>query len=269
MAYRARNILIAVALAAVAALLTSFYVTSYKRHVQRSEDHVTVLVAKHDIDAGTTGGDAAHMLTSETVPRRSVVPGAISSPDQIASLVATQKTLEGEQVTTRRFNPVAENGVRADLKGNIRAFQVQGDANQTLAGTLKDGDHVDVVATFKYHRAGQSGDTFFASRVVLRDLAVLRAPAGPAVGSKLTNGLQQDFSVLVAVTDQQAQKLLFTLTQTGSASQGNGSGWSLQLRPVVHADDSPESVTTLDSVLRDGLSSAQLKKYRGVFGGGQ
>ncbi len=33
MAYRARNILIAVALAAVAALLTSFYVTSYKRHV--------------------------------------------------------------------------------------------------------------------------------------------------------------------------------------------------------------------------------------------
>src|SRR2546421_679515 len=186
MAYRARNNLIAVALAAVAALLTSFYVTCYKRHVQRCEDHVTVLVAKHDIDEGTTGGDA-----------------------------------------------------------------------------------VDVVATFKYHRAGQSGDTFFASRVVLRDLAVLRAPAGPAVGSKLTNGLQQDFSVLVAVTDQQAQKLLFTLTQTGSASQGNGSGWSLQLRPVVHADDSPESVTTLDSVLRDGLSSAQLKKYRGVFGGGQ
>ncbi len=269
MAYRARNILIAVALAAVAALLTSFYVTSYKRHVQRSEDHVTVLVAKHDIDAGTTGSDAAHMLTSETVPRRSVVPGAISSPDQIASLVATQKTLEGEQVTTRRFNPVAENGVRADLKGNIRAFQVQGDANQTLAGTLKDGDHVDVVATFKYHRAGQSGDTFFASRVVLRDLKVLRAPAGPAVGSKLTNGLNQDYSVLLAVTDQQAQKLLFTVTQTGSASQGNGAGWSLQLRPVVHADDSPESVTTLDSVLRDGLSSSQLKKYRGVFGGGQ
>ena len=43
----------------------------------------------------------------------------------------------------------------------------------------------------------------------------------------------------------------------------------LQLRPVIHADDSPESVTTLDSVLKDGLSSSQLKKYRGVFGGGQ
>src|ERR687887_464663 len=82
MTYRVRNIGIAVALAAVAALLTSFYVTSYKRHVQRGEDQVTVLVAKHDIAQGTTGADAAHMLRAEQVARRSVVPGAISSRDQ-------------------------------------------------------------------------------------------------------------------------------------------------------------------------------------------
>jgi Flp pilus assembly protein CpaB len=270
MAYRARNIMIAVALAAVAALLTSFYVTSYKRHVQRGEDHVTVLVAKKNLTEGMTGAEAAGLLSPLQVPRRSVVPGAVSSADQLAGLVATQQTLEGEQVTVRRFSPVSEKGVRGDLKGNLRAFQVQGDADQTLAGTLRDGDRIDVVATFKYHKAGEgSGDTFFASRVVLRDLKVLKAPNGPPVGTKLTSGLQNNYSVMLAVTDQQAQKLLFTVTQTGSASQGNGSGWSLQLRPVVHADDSPESVTTLDSVLRDGLSSSQLKKYRGVFGGGQ
>ena len=64
MAYRARNILIAVALAAVAALLTSFYVTSYKRHVQRGEDHVTVLVAKKDISVGANGADVASQLLS-------------------------------------------------------------------------------------------------------------------------------------------------------------------------------------------------------------
>ena len=133
MTYRVRNIVIAVALAAVAALLTSFYVTSYKRHVQRGEDHVTVLVAKSDIPEGTSGADASHMLKSEDVPRNSVVPGAITSSSQISTLVATQKTLEGEQVSTRRFSPVAQNGVRADLKGNLRAMQIQGDANQTLA----------------------------------------------------------------------------------------------------------------------------------------
>ncbi|MDX6505947.1 MAG: pilus assembly protein CpaB [Gaiellaceae bacterium] len=269
MAYRARNILIAVALAAVAALLTSFYVTSYKRHVQRGEDHVTVLVAKKDIPVGASAGDVSSLLTPMVVPHRSVVPGAISKPEDLAGLVATQPTLQGEQVTSRRFSPVAEKGVRGQLKGNMRAFQVQGDPNQTLAGTLHDGDHVDVVATFKYQKAGSgSNQTFFASRVVLRDLKVLKAPNGPPVGTKLTSSLQSNYSVMLAVTDQQAQKLLFTITQTGG-SGGNGSGWSLQLRPVVHAADSPESVTTLDTVLRDGLGSTQLRRFSGSFGGGQ
>jgi hypothetical protein len=88
------------------------------------------------------------------------------------------------------------------------------------------------------------------------------------VGTKLTSGLQNSFSVMLAVTDQQAQKLLFVMTQTGG-STGSGSGWSLELRPVVHAADSPESVTTLDTVLRDGLGAAQLRRYSGSFGGGQ
>ncbi len=268
MAYRARNILIAVALAAVAALLTSFYVTSYKRHVQRGEDHVTVLVAKQDIPEGTSGADASHMLKSLDVPRNSVVPGAITSPDQISNLVATQKTLEGEQVITRRFSPVAQNGVRADLKGNLRAMQIQGDANQTLAGTLQDGDHVDLVATFKYQVKGQTAQNFAATRVVLRNLKVLKAPSGPAVGSKLTSGLQSSFPVLLEVTDQQAQKLNFTVTATGNGNS-NGVGWALQLRPVLHAADSPESVTTLGTLLRDGLSPAQLHRFFADFGGGQ
>jgi Flp pilus assembly protein CpaB len=262
--------MIAVALAAVAALLTSFYVTSYKRHVQRGEDHVTVLVAKSDIPEGTTGADASHMLKSESVPRNSVVPGAITSSDQISNLVATQKTLEGEQVTNRRFSPVAQNGVRADLKGNLRAMQIQGDANQTLAGTVQDGDHVDLVATFKYQQKGQTAQNFAATRVVLRNLKVLKAPSGPAVGSKLTSGLQSSFPVLLEVTDQQAQKLNFTVSTTGgSGGSTNGVGWALQLRPVIHAADSPESVTTLGTLLRDGLSPVQLHRFFADFGGGQ
>src|SRR6266496_2431956 len=146
MTYRVRNIVIAVALAAVAALLTSFYVTSYKRHVQRNEDHVTVLVAKQDIDRGTPGAEAGKLLTTEELPKRGVVPGAITSADQLTGLVATESTKQGEQVTTRRFSSVAENGVRAELKGTLRAFQVAGDPNQLLAGTLRSGDHVDLVA---------------------------------------------------------------------------------------------------------------------------
>jgi Flp pilus assembly protein CpaB len=262
MTYRVRNIGIAVALAAVAALLTSFYVTNYKRHVQRGEDHVTVLVAKHNIPVGTAGSDVAGDLSATQVPRRSVVPGAISSPDEVKDKVASQQTFAGEQVTTSRFSSLAQTGIQGQLKGTMRAFQVQGDGNQTLAGTLKDGDRVDVVATFNYKWVdfhggkSQASDTLTASRVVLRDLKVLQAPAGPAAGSKLTGGVDQKFPVLLAVTDGQAQKLLFIV---GNASQSDSrvSAWSLELRPVVHAADSPDHVDRVSTILLDGLNPTQ------------
>jgi Flp pilus assembly protein CpaB len=262
MTYRVRNIGIAVALAVVAALLTSFYVTNYKRHVQRGEDHVTVLVAKHNIPVGTAGSDVAGDLSATQVPRRSVVPGAISSPDEVKDKVASQQTFAGEQVTTSRFSSLAQTGVQGQLKGTMRAFQVQGDGNQTLAGTLKDGDRIDVVATFNYKWVdfhggkSQASDTLTASRVVLRDLKVLQAPAGPAAGSKLTGGVDQKFPVLLAVTDSQAQKLLFIV---GNASQSDSrvSAWSLELRPVVHAADSPDHVDRVSTILLDGLNPTQ------------
>ena len=49
MTYRVRNIVIAVALALVAGLLSIFYVSNYKANVQHAEKTVTVYVAKNDI----------------------------------------------------------------------------------------------------------------------------------------------------------------------------------------------------------------------------
>jgi Flp pilus assembly protein CpaB len=248
MTYRVRNIGIAVALAVVAALLTSFYVTNYKRHVQRGEDHVTVLVAKHDIPVGTAGSDATGMLSTAQVPRRSVVPGSISNPDEIKNLVASQETFAGEQITTQRFTSLAQTGVEGQLRGNLRAFQVAGDQNQLLAGTVKDNDHVDLVAAVTQHT---SGTDYVYSRVVLRDLKVLQAPSGPAPGTKITGGAGQTTSALLAMTDSQAQKYQWVLANTDSGTSGS---WHLELRPVTHATDSPDHLDSINTVLRDGLS---------------
>jgi len=54
MTYRIRNILIAVGLALVAMLLTLFYVTNYKRTVQKSTSGVAVYVAAKDLTPRTT-----------------------------------------------------------------------------------------------------------------------------------------------------------------------------------------------------------------------
>jgi Flp pilus assembly protein CpaB len=265
MTYRTRNIALALGLAAVAAFLTLFYVTNYKKSVRHQQADVPVLVAKGDIPAGMLGSEVVgkHLLSQEQVPRTDVVQGAISDPNQIANLVATQPVYTGEQVTARRFGPEAASGVRATLKGTLRAVQVAGDQNQVLAGTLKAGDRVDLVASLKYKvsdvqsggAGGQSDVDRVASRVVLRDLRVLRVSGGPGAAGKLTSSPgNSQFWVMLAVTDSQSQKLFFVVKH---------GDWALELRPVLHADDSPSSVETIESVLGDGLGLRQFIQLSG------
>ncbi len=266
MTYRVRNIIIAVVLAAMAALLTIFYVTNYKKQVQQGEELQQVWVAADDIPAGTPGAEAAKMLTSKQVATRTVVPGAISDPGEIEAKIASQPVFAGEQVTVRRFSDVNQQGVHGKLKGNMRAVQVQGTAQQLLAGTLRPGDHVDVVASFKYTLAGQgteSDEEFEAARIVLRDVEVLRTSGGAAPGAKLTTGLQERHAVMLKLTDAQENKLHFTLSFADSQA---GDAWTLALRPPVDDSDSPESVETLSSVLRDGLSRSQIGRLFGTYG---
>ena len=254
MTYRVRNIGIAIALAIVAALLTTFYVTNYKRNVQQGEDMVPVYVAAQNIEIGTSGSELSgqKLLKVEHVTRRSVVPGAISEPEQIEQAVAVEAIYAGEQISTRRFRAAEEQGIRAQLKGNLRAFQLPGSEHQLLAGTLTDGDHVDVVADVEFSSRQARG--IAASRVVLRDLLVLRSPDTNQLKSKIGSDPSSPYSVMLALTDAQAQKLLFVVEE---------GEWTLQLRPVTDPADSPESIETVDSVLGDGLRLGQRRALRG------
>jgi Flp pilus assembly protein CpaB len=245
MTYRLRNIGIAVALALVAGLLTVFYVTNYKREVRAGEENVTVYVAARDIPEGTTGEAIARegYLTEQELAQRSVTPGAISSPEQIADKVVGAKIFAGEQVTMLRFTGAESVGIRGELTGNKRAIQVPGTQHQLLVGTLQDGDRVDVLATWNV----PEGKTNHVSRVVLRDILVLDAAKQGANTEKLTNPNQSALSALLALTDAQAQKL-FWVMQNGE--------WSLQLRPGEDAADSPESAESAVSLLRDGMREA-------------
>lgn len=246
MTHRIRNIAVAVTLALVAALLTMYYVTNYQRNVQKNETNVPVYVASVDIPVGTSGADLGRkgMLEQTELVRRSVVPGAISDPAQLESLVATQPIFAGEQVTTRRFATPAERGIRAQLTGTMRAIQLAGDQHQLLVGTLRAGDRIDVVASVKVDTERE----VHATRIVLRDIEVLKASSAGGAESQLAPTAAH--SVLLAVTDTQVQKL-FHVMKHGQ--------WSLQLRPPLKSNDSPESVAYVGSILTDGLSGRQLE----------
>jgi pilus assembly protein CpaB len=248
MTYRLRNISIAIALALVAALLTSFYVTSYQRDVRSDETNVPIYVAARDIPAGTSSANATAkgMLKESEIVRRSVVPGAITKPDQLAGLVATQQIFAGEQITTRRFSAPSERGVHAQLTGIQRAVAVPGDEHQLLVGLLKPGDHIDVVASWTY----PEGSSFHYTRIILRDILVLRAPqTGPGTTEKLAT--TKSTAVMVAVTDNQVQKLFWAMKHAV---------WHFELRPATDAADSPENLESGHSLLIEGVRTKQLQE---------
>jgi Flp pilus assembly protein CpaB len=162
------------------------------------------------------------------------VPGAVSSSDQLNNLVVTQQIFSGEQVTTRAFGTPTELGIRAQIRGNERAFQLAGDENALLAGTLKEGDHVDVVGEWSLG----GNNSLNVSKVILRNILVLQAPQTPTSSSHLGSS-NDNFSVQLRVTDAQSQKLWWA-EQEGKVS--------LEIRPPADSADSfvgPDNAFTL------------------------
>ena len=260
MTYRARNIGLALALGLAAALLVTLYVhrSGSSSSPSLSQQIASVFVAARDIAAGTPGSEMGGAIRPQQVPKETVVPGAISSKTQVRSLVSTAPILAGQQVSLRQFQKVAQEGIAGEISRTSRAFQLAGDPNQLLVDTLKQGDHVDVIANVKYNLGdfqgaaatnANAGSTLVATRIVLRNLLVLQAPEAPAGSSKF--GATSQYAIIIRVTDNQAQKLFYVT---------KNSDWSLALRPARAAADSPGAPETAGSILGDGLKQTQFSE---------
>lgn len=237
-----RTLALPLGLAALAAILVGIYVTSYRNSVTRGAGLVEVLVAARDIPAGTEGSAIAGggYLTTQTVPRRAVVPGSVTTAAPLTSLVATNPIYKGEQITLRQFKPRAQGGIFAKFSGTQRVVAVMGEPQQLLAGTLSEGDRVDVVATAHY----KSGPRRATTKVVLRNLLVLNAPDA-AKADELGTGAKT--SATFVMSDSQAQTMGWATRMTN---------WFVVLRPTESPRNSAPSLETLHSVLGRGLPAS-------------
>jgi Flp pilus assembly protein CpaB len=226
-------------------VLIGAYIVSYRNSVNDGAGLVKVLVATRDIPAGTNGSTVASggYLKGESVPRRAVVPGSVVSGAPLTSLVATDPIHKGEQITLRQFGPMTQAGVFAKFSGRERAVAVTGEPTQLLAGTVSDGDRVDVVADVQYSSRGISRAS---SRVILRNLLVLEAPESEASESS-----GEKASTTLVMTDRQAQTMSWALQH---------SSWFLALRPTARPRSSGPSLETLKTVLSRGMPPAKAKK---------
>jgi Flp pilus assembly protein CpaB len=249
MTYRAKNLAIAALFAIVAMTVTVIYVSRYKGKVDAKTAVVKVVVAARDIPAGTPGSKLATggYVRRVTVAQSQVLPTALTNLTQAAGHVIEEPIYTGEQVTSNRFASASVEGVQLHLNRTLRALQIDGTSNQLLTGTLKDGDHVDVLASLAY----PEGDPHHYVGTVVRNLLVIRASQGSGSVKLTSGGVPASSSVLLAMTDKQAQRVLYAVK--------NGD-WTLALRPVTSPRNGAPSVDSAWSVLTDGGSRADLLK---------
>jgi Flp pilus assembly protein CpaB len=221
MSYRTRNILLASGLAVLAAVFLLVYVSNARDTSEVGNDLVRVFVAGHDIGEGTPGSTltVGGALVEKRVPERTRVPDAITSRTEVRGLVATHETLAGEQVTRRRFGPLAATGVLTQIVRHERAVQFAGDANQVLDGTVKAGDRVDVIGTWN---VPHNCSTCKVVRTIVRGALVLGTSDDlPSLGSSTSSSTKP---IQLRLTERQAERV-FWMDKNGE--------WWLTLRPVV------------------------------------
>jgi Flp pilus assembly protein CpaB len=220
---------LAVASALLAGLVLLVFLNRYKESVNADVAPAPVLVADRLIPKGTSGSVviSEKLFRPAAVAEQDLKIGAVSDAVAMKGRVATREILPGQQITATDFADLAD-GIRSNIAQTQRAIQISINGAQGLAGNLRAGDRVDVLASpSAAPTAGQ--------------------PAGrPEMGVMMRNVLvlaSGTSDIIFQATDKQAAQLAFAAT--------NGKLW-LMLRPPVGAKDSKPFVITQESLLLRG-----------------
>lgn len=219
---RIRNLGAAGVLAVAAAILAALALPHHgsDRAQAAAPSNAHVLVANRNLSVGTSlaAALASHAIAVKRVTEGAIAQDAITSIGATAGKVVVQPIYAGEQVTVPRIGQTGAAGLRAVLSGSARIIQVSGEPDQLLAGTVHDGDHIDVVASVKRG----SAETSYVGYAV-RNVVVLSAPTDAA--SDGTDSATGTASATLELSDAQVAHLYFVM-QNGS--------WSFVLRPTSH-----------------------------------
>lgn len=182
----------------------------------------SVLVAAHDIDVGAAIGQGD--VTSVAVPNSTVPDDAITSVDQAAGEVASQR-IPAKSVITG--SALAEPGsgssaMASRISPGHVALEVSLDAAQRATTSLVAGDHVDVYWNLSATSGSSGTPASTDSNLAAQDVLVLASDSStdgtPSSESKSSTG-----TVVLEVTPEQANAItsnggsvwLATLPATG------------------------------------------------------
>jgi pilus assembly protein CpaB len=166
---RSRGLVIMVAalLATLATAAVFLYVRGIKDDRASQADLVSVIVAKDDIPVGTNLDDliSSGGLTLREVPQDAVVRGAITDVELLRGRSTNAPIVAGEQITSARLEGSATQpqGGALGIPEGYQAITLNLSAPQAAGGSVQDGDHITIYATFDDITVGRASVSDFVS----------------------------------------------------------------------------------------------------------
>lgn len=225
-----RTLLLVAALvvAALGTVLVFFYAQNAENAAQQGQTLVRVLVAKTQIDIGTTGAAASAngAFTEQQVPKANVVSGAVSDAAPLASQVALVPIFPGQQIISQQWGATATTSGLSLPAGTI-AMSVQLGDPERVAGFVQPGASIAIMA-FGQAKAATGATPGQASvRTLLAGIPVIAVGPTTVVSKTTASGTSANTEQIptailtLAVTQQQAEKIVYA---SGNVSGSTFSG---------------------------------------------
>lgn len=258
---RSKLLIIAAALVlgGIAAFASFQYLNAVRTEAEAGSRMTEVLVAKSEIARGMSADDmlAGGLIQRVQMPQRYVPEGAISSTRSVADRILAVALSQGEILTANRFQYPSEAGLAFNVPKDYIAVTVPVDEARSVAGLVKAGDRVVVLATVEI-KGGAGAQGGEETRIMIpgaRVLAVGRntgvssgasangqASSGGIVGGNGGQGQNQAVgSVTVALSPLDAEKVIYAVEA--------GRIW-LALLPATASEATPGPGQSAQTVLK-------------------
>ena len=172
------KIAIAVGLGLLAALFGILYLNAQRDALLGGTELIEVYVASRDIPANVALESSA--LTTRQIPRAFLQPGAIpvtEVPDRTKIQGVTLAAIAtGEQLSRSKLIEGMEPPLSSDLKnlkGMVGVGVRMAESPQSVAGLVRAGDRVDVLASFQFEKPGDANQPFTEVRPLFMNVPVI------------------------------------------------------------------------------------------------
>lgn len=215
-----------VVLGLIAVVMVNIYINDMsaeaKRKAERELDKMrrnqaVVLVAKQDIPVDTV--IQSGMLETSIVPREYVQPQVAASLDNVSDMVTIAPISRGEQISFTKLSTSSQMVKHRDLASitpvGKRAVGVSAENISDVAGLIKPGDSVDLIAVLSMAKEDKEGKKIAEQTIVPAFQNVLILAVGQETDVNARPGKQKEKinQITVALSPTEANILAFLQEQ--------------------------------------------------------